>query len=159
MYGTFDRTDAKHGTTPTAVGLLCRSSIDGWGPEHPGMIDGVAGLMKNPPATNRDPLYLYFATQVLYRYGPDDWKIWNEGPKADDGTRMGGMRDILVKTQNRKDGSMLGSWEATGEFSTRYGRLGTTALAVLTLEVYFHDPAVYKRSVPDGTTVNEHGKR
>ena len=35
-----------------------------------------------------------------------------------------------------------------GEFGSRYGRVGTTALNVLTLAVYYRDPAVYKGGKP-----------
>ena len=144
MFGVVSNADAKPGTTPTAIGLLCRHTFDGWGPNHPGMVDGVAGLAKNPPSdANRDPVYLYYATQVLYRFGGGDWKEWNEGLKSEEeGIRKGGVRNLLVKSQLRKDGANLGSWEpGAGAFGTRYGRLGTTALTVLTLETYYRHPA------------------
>ena len=142
MFGVVSNADAKPGTTPTAIGLLCRHTFDGWGPNHPGMADGVAGLAKNPPSeTNRDPVYLYYATQVMFRYGGGDWKDWNEGPKRADGTRTGGLRDLLVIAQWKKYGPNWGSWEPdAGAFGTRYGRLGTTALTVLTLETYYRHP-------------------
>jgi hypothetical protein len=153
MYGTTDNTDAKPGTTLTATGLLCRYHIDGWGPSHPGLIDGVAGLIKNPPsATNRDPLYLYYASWLLARYEGEDWKNWNEGPKGADGIRKNGMRDLLTGSQNRKDGPTLGSWDPESAFGKRYGRLGTTALNVLTLEVYYRYLPLYKRGA-DGNAV------
>ncbi|MBN9118401.1 MAG: hypothetical protein J0I06_04430 [Planctomycetes bacterium] len=153
MYGPTDNADAKPGTLPTAIGLWCRYHIDGWGPSHPGLIDGVAGLAKSPPSeTNRDPLYLYYAAWVLLRYEGEDWKNWNEGPKAADGSRKGGMRDLLFGLLVRKDGAMLGSWDANGDSGRRFGRLGTTALNVLTLEVYYRYLPLYKRGA-DGNAV------
>ena len=147
MYGTIDNTDAKAGTTLTAVGLLCRYYIDAWTPSHPGMIDGIAGLTKNPPsATNGDPLYLYYTAQVIHFYEGEDWKNWNEGLKTAEGTRKDGMRDLLVGGQIKKDGPNLGSWDAdAGAFGKRYGRLGTTSLSVLTLAVYYRHLPLYKR--------------
>lgn len=148
MYGTLGSADAKTGTTATAAGLLCRHLLDGWKEDHPGMIDGVAGLVKNrPDKNNRDPLYLYYATRVLARYGGEDWKLWNEGPKTADGVRKGGFRDVLVGSQIRPDdAAKLGSWDPTGEWGRLYGRLGTTALNVLTLEVYYRDLPLYKQN-------------
>jgi hypothetical protein len=152
-YGTLDATDAKPGTTLTAIGLLCRYHIDGWGPSHPGMIDGVAGVVKNPPsATNCDSLHLYYTTWLLAGYEGEDWKTWNEGPKGADGRRKGGVRDLLCDPHIRKDDATLGSWAADGDFGKRYGRLGTTALNVLTLEVYYRYLPLYKRG-DDGSAV------
>jgi hypothetical protein len=157
MYGYADSAGAAPGTPLTSVGLLCRYYIDGWGPSHPGMIDGVAGLMKNPPVGTggvRNMYYYYYATQVAHFYEGDDWKTWNEGPKGADGTRKGGMRDWLVNTQIKKDdGAKLGSWDSeAGWFGSSCGRLGTTAMCLLTLEVYYRHLPLYKRGA-DGNSV------
>jgi hypothetical protein len=150
MYGYTDSAGAAPGTGLTAVGLLCRSSIDAWGPAHPGMADGVAGLMKNPPAGTgavKNLYYYYYATQVLSRYDGEEWKSWNEGPKNPDGTRKGGMRDWLVGAQIKKaDDPKQGSWDPeTGWFGSSCGRLGTTAVCVLNLEVYYRYLPTMKR--------------
>ncbi len=153
MYGYSDSAGAAAGTSLTAVGLLCRYSIDGWGPNHPGMIDGVGGLAKNPPPGKgavKNLYYFYYATQVMHFYEGEDWKNWNEGPKVD-GVRKGGMRDWLVSNQNRKDGEKLGSWDPEGgSFGSNCGRLGTTAIALLTLEVYYRHLPLYKRGADGG---------
>ncbi len=140
MYGYADNTYAKPGTALTASGLLSRYSIDGWRSDHPGMVEGVAGLMKMPPDGDRikDLYYFYYATQVVRLHEGDEWKTWNEGPKGAGGTRKGGMRDLLVQAQIKRAGTELGSWDPeTGYIGTQCGRLGTTALCVLTLEVYY----------------------
>jgi hypothetical protein len=156
VYGYQDNAGGAPGTALTAVGLLCRYYIDGWGPSHPGMIDGVAGLVKNGPIGKgniRNMYYYYYATQVVHFYEGEDWKNWNEGPKDANGIRKGGMRDWLVGEQNRKDGANLGSWDPeAGWFGTSCGRLGTTAMCVLTLEVYYRHLPLYKRGA-DGNAV------
>jgi hypothetical protein len=160
MYGYADSAGAAPGTPLTAVGLLCRYYIDSWGPSHPGMIDGVAGLVKNPPLYKgaavpgvSNMYYYYYATQVVHFYEGEDWKNWNEGIKGADGTRKGGMRDWLVKSQNKKDGANLGSWDPEGGFfGTSCGRVGTTAMCLLTLEVYYRHLPLYKRGA-DGNAV------
>ena len=82
----------------------------------------------------------------MHFYEGEDWKNWNEGPKGPDGTRKGGMRDWLVSNQNRKDGAKLGSWDPEGGyFGSSCGRLGTTAVSLLTLEVYYRHLPLYKR--------------
>ena len=156
MYGYADSAGAAPGTALTAVGLLSRYYIDAWGPSHPGMIDGVAGLVKNPPKAAggvANMYYYYYATQVVHFYEGEDWKNWNEGPKQADGTRKGGMRDWMVTTQIKKDGANLGSWDPeAGWFGTGCGRLGTTCMCLLTLEVYYRHLPLYKRGA-DGNAV------
>jgi hypothetical protein len=155
MYGYSDSKGAAPGTPLTAVGLLCRYYIDAWGPSKPGMIDGVAGLMKHPPmppaadgkpAQVQNMYYYYYATQVAHFYEGEDWKTWNEGPKDDKGNRKGGMRDWLVNTQVKSGDGKNGSWDPeNGWFGTHCGRVGTTAMVLLTLEVYYRHLPLYKR--------------
>jgi hypothetical protein len=150
-YGYNNNTGATPGTSLTAVGLLCRYYIDKWGPDHPGLADGVQGLMKRSPGVGAarptlDMYYYYYATQVVHFFEGDDWKNWNEGSKQADGTRKGGMRDWLIELQSKKPGANHGSWEPdTGFIGRSCGRLGTTALSILTLEVYYRHLPLYKR--------------
>ena len=94
----------------------------------------------------RNLYYYYYATQVVHFFEGEEWKTWNEGKKQADGTRKGGMRDWLVSTQDKKNGPNQGSWEPEGGFiGSQCGKLGTTALCVLTLEVYYRHLPLYKR--------------
>ena len=55
-----------------------------------------------------------------------------------DGKREGGMRDWLIGLQDKKDGPIMGSWESDGgTIGTHCGRVGSTSMALLTLEVYY----------------------
>lgn len=153
MYGYTDNSGAQPGTALTAVGLLCRYYIDGWGPDNGGMAEGVQGLMKrapNPDGTAKavpDMYFYYYATQVVHFFEGEEWKQWNEGTKQKDGTRKGGMRDLLIATQVTKPGSNEGSWDPENGFIGRQcGRVGTTALCLLTLEVYYRHLPLTKRS-------------
>jgi hypothetical protein len=84
--------------------------------------------------------YYYYATQVVRFHGGDAWQTWNEGPKAEDGSRKGGVQDWLISLQDRGTQNR-GSWEKEvgreGRIGTYCGRLGTTCLCLLTLEVYY----------------------
>ncbi len=122
----------------SAVGLLCRY-YTGWGPNHPGFQDGVKKYMTTwMPMPNRfDMYYYYYATQVTHFHEGEAWhKDWN--PK---------MRDLLIQLQVPQTNKDLGgSWDADrGMIGSHCGRLGTTALAVLTLEVYYRHLPLYKR--------------
>ncbi|WP_439624715.1 prenyltransferase/squalene oxidase repeat-containing protein [Gemmata sp.] len=143
-YGYSESAGAAPGTSLTAIGLLCRHRFDGWAADHDGMAEGVKGLMKKAPvktAAVPDTYFYYYATQVVRTAGGDEWATWNEGPKGADGGRKGGMRDWLVLLQLKKDGPNQGSFDPDpGHIGRSCGRLGTTALAVLTLEVYYRYP-------------------
>src|SRR5262249_51641545 len=126
----------------TAVGLLSRYYMDGWGPNHQGLVEGVAFLMEKKPLGKggvSDLYYYYYATQVVHFGEGKSWKDWNEGPERPDGTRQNGMRDWLVNAQVRTDAKNpgnVGSWDSeAGWFGQGGGRLCTTAVALLTLEV------------------------
>jgi hypothetical protein len=153
-YGYNDNSGAQPGTALTAVGLLCRYYIDGWGPDNGGMAEGVQGLMKRAPNVDgsakgvpSDMYFYYYATQVVHFFEGEEWKQWNEGTKQKDGTRKGGMRDQLIASQVKKAGVNEGSWEPENGFIGRQcGRIGTTAICLLTLEVYYRHLPLTKRS-------------
>jgi len=124
--------------TLTPVGLLLRQ-YTGWGPKNPILGKGVDYLKTQPPpanpATAPDMYYYYYATQVVHFYGGPDWTAWNIP-----------MRDGLIKTQVAAKGPNYGSWDADpGSIGSHCGRLGTTAMALLTLEVYYRHLPLYKR--------------
>jgi hypothetical protein len=146
MYGYQNSAGAQPATARTAIGLLCRYYIDNWRSDTAGFAEGSKGLMKRAPsATPRPPqldlYYYYYATQVVRFYGGEEWKTWNEGPKAADGTRKGGVPEWLIGLQSKRDADR-GSWDPGSEWiGSNCGRHGMTCLCLLTLEVYYrYDP-------------------
>lgn len=116
----------------TAVGLLCRMYL-GWDQKNPALIKGVDFLDKTKPSPN-DMYYNYYATQVMHHYGGDPWNRWNRV-----------MRDQLVTTQLR-NGPEAGSWPPSGDMcGGSGGRVLTTCLSVMTLEVYYRFLPIYNR--------------
>ncbi len=114
----------------TAVGLLCRM-IGGWPREHRPLQKGTATIgALLPPQQNM--YFNYYASQVLHHMGGRLWERWN--PK---------MRDYLVDSQGT-EGHETGSWYFAEPHSTPGGRLYTTAMAIMTLEVYYRYMPLYK---------------
>lgn len=116
----------------SAVGLLCRYYL-GWRPGYPGMKKGVATLLQHPPDPKVRRMYYYYsATQVLHHTGGPAWTTWN--PR---------MRDLLIETQDQGTDAdrphQQGSWSSAGWDIGGYGggRIMMTALALLTLEIYY----------------------
>jgi hypothetical protein len=130
--------DANYGTEATsAVGLLCRMYL-GWKRDHPALTRGVQVISAQGPSPTN--LYFnYYATQVLHHYEGPLWGKWNTT-----------MRDYLVRSQSER-GHQAGSWFFDGDKHNRIGgRLYCTALAAMTLEVYYrHMPLYSKRAVID----------
>jgi hypothetical protein len=116
----------------TAVGLLCRM-YSGWDHDHPAIEHGVAYLSKLGPSKEEDGLYFnYYATQVLRHYGGPLWDAWNAR-----------LRDALVAAQ-ATEGHEAGSWYFPGsKHSEAGGRLYTTSITIMTLEVYYRYLPLY----------------
>ena len=120
----------------TAVGLLCREYL-GWGPRNPGLITGVNNLKATPPASADTIYYTYYATQVMHHMGGEAWAFWN--PKV---------RDYLISKQDRgaKKPHEAGSWDSSkDQWGNAGGRIMTTSLSLLTLEVYYRHLPLYRR--------------
>jgi hypothetical protein len=115
-------------------GILCRMYL-GWKKDHPAIEKAVARLAAKGP-DKENMYYNYYATQVLHHYGGDPWIAWNNR-----------MRDLLVSKQS-KTGHEAGSWHFNADFAT--GRIFTTSLSTLILEVYYrHMPIYQQHSVDD----------
>lgn len=155
VYG-YNAPNGSPATSMTAVGLLCRYYISKWGPGNAGFAEGVEGLGTKPPTkapAKPDLYYYYYATQVVHFADGPEWKDWNEG-KDQNGRRTGGMRDWLIGIQEKKVGPTFGSWESDGgTIGGSCGRIGSTALSLLTLEVYYRHLPLYKRENAGGLKV------
>ncbi len=121
----------------TAIGLLCRM-VTGWPRDYPALQRGVAKLGSQLPQHN-NMYYNFYASQVLHHIGGPNWSKWN--PK---------MRDYLVKSQATA-GHETGSWYFDEDHANIGGRLYTTAMGALTLEVYYRHMPLYQEAFVDGS--------
>ncbi len=124
----------------TAIGALCRMYM-GANKDYPGVQNAVGYLSQRGPSKG-DVYYNYYAAQALFHYtggkGPM-WKQWNDK-----------MRDQLVNTQ-ATEGHELGSWAPIGAgHAAHAGRLFTTAMSVMTLEVYYRMMPIYREAAVEG---------
>jgi hypothetical protein len=84
-----------------------------------------------PGSQERDYYYWYYASISLMQLQNDGWTRWNLR-----------LRDFLLRSQ-RGDGEFAGSWDADGKWTDRGGRVYCTAMATLTLEVYYRYLPMY----------------
>jgi len=122
-YGYETQKKAYEGSV-TSMALLSRMYL-GWGRDDGDLRAGVKLLDRKGPYDNL--YYCYFATQVMRNWGGQEWQRWNER-----------LRDDLVSWQEQ-EGESQGSWAPRdrSDYAVSGGRLLTTCLATLTLEVYY----------------------
>ena len=130
------------GTGPSpamsAVGLLGRQYL-GAKRDTPMIVDGVKFLMANMPDPKQQNIYYwYYATQVLHNMADSQWDTWNRA-----------MRKVLVDSQCNEPGTCAnGSWNPKDDvWGGQGGRLMTTSLSALTLEIYYRYLPLFK---PEG---------
>jgi hypothetical protein len=113
--------------TMTAEALLCRLLL-GTAPENSLCQEAADYLLQNLPGDSRsDFYYWYYGTLSLYQLQGPAWETWNRN-----------VQKRILNLQERN-----GSWGANDRWGNHGGRVFTTALACLTLEVYYrYAPAV-----------------
>jgi len=116
--------------TMTAEALTCRFLLGT--PEPPVLDEAVTALLREPPTDGKANLYYwYYATLALYQAQGDDWRRWNES-----------LQQQLLARQ-RHEGSFAGSWDPDTVWGGYGGRVYSTAMATLCLEVYYRYLSVY----------------
>ncbi len=135
--GGYGYTGPQEAPATTAIGLLCRQYL-GTPPRNPNLRKGVDKVKKTPPDTLRNVYHAYYATQVMHHVGGDDWDFWNKGQQG-----KKGMRDVMIERQDPD-----GSWDPKGDaFGAVGGRIMTTSLSLLNLEVYYRHAPLYRRQL------------
>ena len=120
----------------TAIGLMLRL-YRGWSRTDPRVLKGVQYIADLGPSSD-GIYYNYYATQLLFHMKFEKWAQWNVLN-----------RDYLVREQAR-DGHEKGSWYfGRSHFNQVGGRLYCTAMATLTLEVYYRFMPIYSEIEDD----------
>ena len=129
LYGYQSPTDISRAMV--ATGMFCRQ-LDLVPPSNPKMIES-AELMKRYPIRDNNPdlYYIYYGTLALYQHQGSIWQEWNNNLK-----RI--LPEIQVKT-----GNLAGSWNLSRSNTKGGGRIASTTLAILSLEVYYRILPMY----------------
>jgi hypothetical protein len=115
--------------TMTSVSVLCRL-FAGEARRSKAIRGGVDQLLASLPAWRGnghgvDFYYWYYATYAAFQVGGAMWSKWNAP-----------MKKSLLSSQ-RRGGCEDGSWDAIGTSAIRAGRVYSTAMGAMTLEVYY----------------------
>ena len=121
------------GEAMTAVALLCRIFLK-QDPAQEKVMDKHAELLLRtlpkwePEEYGCDMYYWYYGTYAMYQMGAHKSEYWKKWEATLD--------EAVIQSQ-RKDGDEKGSWDPVGPWGFAGGRVYSTALMTLTLEVKF----------------------
>ena len=118
--------------TMTAEAWVCRQFLGVGGP-GPASSEAAAYLLSHGPKSGVYNLYYwYYGTLAMYQHGGPAWTRWNSE-----------VRDEIVRRQ-RPQGHAAGSWDPDDSaYGSRGGRIYCTAMATLSLEVYYRYLRLY----------------
>lgn len=125
---------AQDAITPpmTAESLFCKQIL-GMARTNAASLEAVEYLRQYPPRrADANFYYWYYGTLAMFQYGDKPWEEWNET-----------LRDLLVADQVRS-GPLAGSWDPNGLWGGYGGRVYSTAVATLCLEVYYRYHPLYR---------------
>lgn len=115
--------------TTTAIGLTLMLFL-GQSPYETPFQRALERLAETGPLPN-NIYHNYYTTLALHHSRHPAWDNWNQQ-----------LRDYLVRTQETQ-GHEMGSWHFNEKWGNVGGRLYTTALAAMTLEVYYRFMPLY----------------
>jgi squalene-hopene cyclase-like protein len=123
--------------TMTAEALVCRIFLDA--ENSPAALDeGAAYVLEERPSQRAaNYYYWYYGTLALFQRQGDDWQRWNAALQA----------ELLAR--QRWDGASSGSFDPDDLWGGYGGRVYSTALATLSLEVYYRYLPVHGRDLDD----------
>lgn len=116
----------------TAEALFCRQMFSARSRDGASQ-EAIVYLRQNlPRLAVYDEYYWYYGTLAMFQYDGEPWEEWN-----------GALRDTLVGLQ-RTQGPLAGSWDPNGKWAGVGGRLYSTAISTMCLEVYYRFLRIYQ---------------
>lgn len=119
--------------TMTAEGLACRLLID-YPPTAAAQQEALTMIMKHRPGVGEDNVYFwYYATLALFQLQDENWRQWNAA-----------LKQRLLATQLPVYAQQAGSWDPDALWGGYGGRVYSTAMSCLCLEVYYRFLPMYR---------------
>lgn len=132
---TYRPQEGRPSETMTAEGLACRLLLD-----YPTSVaaqqEALKMIMNHRPGVGEDNVYFwYYATLALFQLQDQNWRDWNQALKRQ-----------LLSTQEPAYAQQAGSWTPDHMWGGYGGRVYSTAMSCLCLEVYYRYLPMYQRS-------------
>ena len=115
--------ESKPRACPTAASLLTQMYLGV--PRYDDRLRRGCNYLLAQGVSKTDIYFDFYATMALHHFQDESWKGWNSK-----------MRDYLIESQDTS-GHQTGSWHFPDNHGNVGGRLYTTAMAAMTLEVYY----------------------
>jgi hypothetical protein len=123
--------------TMTAEGLVCRYFLDAENASA-ALDEGTAYVSEERPSQKAPNYYYwYYGTLAMFQRQGSDWQRWNTALQA----------ELLARQQ--WNGSLAGSYDPDDLWGGYGGRVYSTALATLCLEVYYRYLPIHGRELDD----------
>ena len=128
--GQEDKFPASKTEAMTAVGLFARFWLGQEPDKNSVMLAAADTMLKKPPVWNTadgsiDIYYWYYGSYAMFQIGGRKWEKWKKA-----------MEKAFLPSQIKK-GHAKGSWDPISAWGESGGRVYTTALGILSLEVYY----------------------
>ena len=122
----------------TAEALFCKQML-GIKRSNAASVEAAEYLvLRAPKRSEWNEYYWYYGTLAMYQYGGKEWQTWNAA-----------LRDQLIAEQ-RTSGDLAGSWDPHGPWGAYGGRVYSTALSTMCLEVYYRFLPLYQLGGQNG---------
>lgn len=132
---TYKPREGRPSDTMTAEALACRLLLD-YPLSREAQSEATRMIMNTRPGVGEDNVYFwYYATLALFQLQDENWRVWNQAMKA-----------RLLQTQIPAYGQQPGSWDPDQLWGGYGGRVYSTAMSCLCLEVYYRYLPMYQRS-------------
>jgi hypothetical protein len=119
----------------TAEALASRLFL-GMPADHPCVAEAVDLLARTPPDRSSPNAYAwYYATLASFHVGGPQWEAWNSRLQA-----------ALLPLQRRESSLLNGSWDPDPVWGGHGGRVYATAMAAMTLEVYYRHLPMHRQT-------------
>lgn len=123
--------------TMTAEALACRIFLGAENSES-AQAEAASYILEELPASGTPNYYYwYYGSVCLFQRQGQDWQQWNEAMTSQ------------VLPRQRPDGPARGSWDPTEMWGGYGGRVYTTSMATLCLEVYYRYLPLYGAATPE----------
>lgn len=117
----------------TAEALTCRYFMDQTVSDEQALEATTLVLTDLPnPEGQANLYYWYYGTLATFHSQNEHWQVWNQALKE------------AVLSKQRQDGDLAGSWNPDSLWGGYGGRIYSTAIATLSLEVYYRYLPVFK---------------
>ena len=118
----------------TAEALTCRLLL-GMKANDPAAVEAIEWLQQSLPESTTPNVYAwYYGTLASFHAGGPQWERWNAS-----------IQKVLIQSQRQEKGPLDGSWDPDSVWGWYGGRVYSTSMSAMMLEVYYRYLPMHER--------------